>query len=66
MPAVDNWLSFSWFYPSTFQQFTWEYRFFLMFRNIFKLKIRTEGHAGLKLCIYAALFSFAWKLGGTL
>ena len=31
MLATDNWLSFYWFYASTFQQFTWEYKFFLMF-----------------------------------
>ena len=31
MPEVSNWFSFSWFYPSTFQNFTWEYNFFLMF-----------------------------------
>lgn len=31
MPDVSNWFSFSWFYPSTFQNFTWEYKFFLMF-----------------------------------
>ena len=31
MPEVSKWLSFSWFYPSTFQNFTWEYKFFLMF-----------------------------------
>lgn len=31
MPEVSNWFSFSWFYPSTFQNVTWEYKFFLMF-----------------------------------
>ncbi len=30
MPEVSNWFSLSWFYPSTFQNFTWEYRFFLI------------------------------------
>ena len=30
MPEVNNWLSLSWFYPSTFQSFTWEYKVFLM------------------------------------
>ena len=30
MPEVSNWFSFSWFYPSTFQIFTWEFKFFLM------------------------------------
>lgn len=30
MPEVSNWFSLSWFYPSTFQNFTWEYAFFLM------------------------------------
>lgn len=30
MPEVSNWFSFSWFYPSTFQSFTWEYAFFLL------------------------------------
>jgi Ca-activated chloride channel family protein len=29
MPEVSNWFSLSWFYPSTFQNFTWEYGFFL-------------------------------------
>ena len=29
MTEVGNWFSFSWFYPSTFQMFTWEYGFFL-------------------------------------
>ncbi|MCK5371192.1 MAG: VWA domain-containing protein, partial [Cyclobacteriaceae bacterium] len=31
MPEVSKWFSFSWFYPTTFQNFTWEYKFFLMF-----------------------------------
>ena len=31
MQEVTNWFSLSWFYPSTFQNFSWEYRFFLMF-----------------------------------
>lgn len=31
MPEVSKWFSFSWFYPSTFQNFTWEYKFILMF-----------------------------------
>jgi Ca-activated chloride channel family protein len=31
MPEVSKWFSLSWFYPSTFQNVTWEYRFFLMF-----------------------------------
>lgn len=31
MPEVSKWFSFTWFYPSTFQNFTWEYKFFLMF-----------------------------------
>ncbi|MCG8309699.1 MAG: VWA domain-containing protein [Cytophagales bacterium] len=31
MPDVNNWFSLSWFYPSTFQNFSWEYKFFLMF-----------------------------------
>ncbi len=31
MPEVNNWFSISWFYPSTFQNYTWEYRFFLIF-----------------------------------
>jgi len=31
MPEVSKWFSVSWFYPSTFQNFTWEYKFFLMF-----------------------------------
>jgi Ca-activated chloride channel family protein len=30
MPEVSDWFSFSWFYPSTFQNFTWEYGFFLI------------------------------------
>ncbi len=30
MPEVTKWFSFTWFYPSTFQSFTWEYKFFLM------------------------------------
>lgn len=30
MLEVSNWFSLSWFYPSTFQSFTWEYGFFLM------------------------------------
>lgn len=30
MPEVSNWFSISWFYPSTFENFTWEYAFFLM------------------------------------
>jgi Ca-activated chloride channel family protein len=30
MPEVSDWFSLSWFYPSTFQNFTWEYRFFLI------------------------------------
>ncbi len=30
MPEVSEWFSISWFYPSTFQNFTWEYRFFLV------------------------------------
>jgi Ca-activated chloride channel family protein len=29
MPDVTNWFSLSWFYPSTFQNFSWEYQFFL-------------------------------------
>lgn len=29
MPEVSEWFSISWFYPSTFQNFNWEYRFFL-------------------------------------
>jgi len=29
MPEVNNWFSLSWFNPSTFQGFTWEYKFFL-------------------------------------
>lgn len=29
MPEVTNWFSLSWFYPSTFQNFSWEYQFFL-------------------------------------
>ncbi len=31
MPEVSKWFSFSWFYPATFQNFTWEYKFILMF-----------------------------------
>ncbi len=31
MPEVNNWFSFSWFYPSTFQNYSWEYKFFLIF-----------------------------------
>jgi len=30
MSDVTKWFSLSWFYPSTFQSFTWEYKFFLM------------------------------------
>jgi len=30
MPEVSDWFSVSWFYPSVFQMFTWEYRFFLV------------------------------------
>lgn len=30
MPEVNNWFSTSWFYPSTFQVYTWEYKMFLM------------------------------------
>lgn len=30
MPEVNNWFSTSWFYPSTFQVYTWEYTMFLM------------------------------------
>jgi Ca-activated chloride channel family protein len=30
MPEVSDWFSLSWFYPSTFQNFTWEYGFFLI------------------------------------
>jgi Ca-activated chloride channel family protein len=30
MPEVNNWFSISWFYPSTFQVYTWEYKMFLM------------------------------------
>jgi Ca-activated chloride channel family protein len=29
MSDVTKWFSLSWFYPSTFQSFTWEYKFFL-------------------------------------
>lgn len=29
MPEVNNWFSISWFYPSAFQSYTWEYKFFL-------------------------------------
>jgi len=29
MQDVSNWFSLSWFYPSTFQNFSWEYKFFL-------------------------------------
>jgi Ca-activated chloride channel family protein len=29
MPEVNNWFSLSWFSPSAFQSYTWEYRFFL-------------------------------------
>jgi len=29
MPEVSNWFSISWFYPSTFENYTWEYVFFL-------------------------------------
>ena len=52
MPDVKNWLSFSWFYPSTFQNFSWEYKFFLMFllaipliyiiRWLFNLRLRQK------------------------
>jgi Ca-activated chloride channel family protein len=31
MPEVNNWFSLSWFYPSTFENYTWEYKIFLMF-----------------------------------
>lgn len=31
MPEVNNWFSISWFYPSTFQNYSWEYKFFLVF-----------------------------------
>lgn len=30
MPEVSNWFSLYWFYPSSFQSYTWEYEFFLM------------------------------------
>jgi len=30
MPEVNNWFSLSWFYPSTFENYTWEYKIFLM------------------------------------
>lgn len=30
MSEVNNWFSLTWFYPSTFQNFSWEYEFFLM------------------------------------
>lgn len=29
MPEISNWFSISWFYPSTFQSYSWEYKFFL-------------------------------------
>jgi Ca-activated chloride channel family protein len=31
MPDVTNWFSLTWFYPSTVENFSWEYRFFLWF-----------------------------------
>jgi len=31
MPEVNNWFSLSWFYPSIFENYTWEYKIFLMF-----------------------------------
>ncbi len=31
MPEVNDWFSISWFYPSTFQNYSWEYKFFLVF-----------------------------------
>ncbi|NJN28735.1 MAG: VWA domain-containing protein [Cyclobacteriaceae bacterium] len=31
MPEVSKWFSFSWFYPSTFQSFTWENKFYILF-----------------------------------
>ena len=30
MPEVTNWFSISWFYPSVFQGYVWEYEYFLM------------------------------------
>lgn len=31
MPEISTWFSLSWFYPSTFQNFSWEYEFFLWY-----------------------------------
>ncbi len=31
MHEVNDWLSLSWFYPSTFEKFTWEYKLVLFF-----------------------------------
>ena len=52
MPDLKNWLSLSWFYPSTFQNFSWEYKFFLMlllaipliyiFRWLFNLRLKQK------------------------
>ena len=52
MPEVDNWFSLSWFSPSTFQAFSWEYKFILwlflaipaiyFFRWLFNLSLKQK------------------------
>ena len=52
MPEVDKWFSISWFSPSTFQAFSWEYKFILwlllsipviyLFRWLFNLSIKQK------------------------
>lgn len=52
MPEVDNWFSISWFSPSTFQAFSWEYKFILwlllsipviyLFRWLFNLSLKQK------------------------
>lgn len=52
MPELDNWFSTSWFYPSTFQAFTWEYKFFIwllfsipiiyLFRWLFNIRLKQK------------------------